>query len=159
MSRSSVGLLLPSRDERLLRLRLFTDYGGGGHQKSCTRQDFRARTSDEGFRRFWGRFPISGLGLSLARVCRTFGVNLRIDFLNHPLHLYSTFRTTDSKCQVSSEHQSTMAEQILETYHGNCHCGTFKFSVKLPELKQVHACDCSVCSKVSPAFCFSRKIA
>ncbi|CAF9943603.1 MAG: hypothetical protein ALECFALPRED_000748 [Alectoria fallacina] len=29
-----------------------------------------------------------------------------------------------------------MAEPILETYHGNCHCGAFKFSVKLPELKQ-----------------------
>ncbi|CAD6579693.1 MAG: hypothetical protein ASARMPRED_009222 [Alectoria sarmentosa] len=29
-----------------------------------------------------------------------------------------------------------MAEPVLETYHGNCHCGAFQFSVKLPELKQ-----------------------
>ncbi|KAF6232678.1 hypothetical protein HO173_009117 [Letharia columbiana] len=40
-----------------------------------------------------------------------------------------------------------MAEQGLETYHGNCHCGAFKFSVRLPELKQVLACNCSICSK------------
>lgn len=40
-----------------------------------------------------------------------------------------------------------MAEQSLETYHGNCHCGAFKFTVKLPELKQVSACNCSICSK------------
>lgn len=40
-----------------------------------------------------------------------------------------------------------MAEQVLETYRGNCHCGAFKFSVSLPELKQVVACNCSICSK------------
>ncbi|KAM0795539.1 hypothetical protein BDR22DRAFT_796515, partial [Usnea florida] len=38
-------------------------------------------------------------------------------------------------------------EQVFETHHGNCHCGAFKFSVRLPELKQVFACNCSICSK------------
>ena len=43
-------------------------------------------------------------------------------------------------------------EQELETYSGSCHCGAFKFSVKLPELKQVFACNCSICSKVPSLF-------
>ena len=43
-----------------------------------------------------------------------------------------------------------MTEQVFETYHGDCHCGAFKFSVRLPELKQVVACNCSICSKVLP---------
>ncbi|KAJ6590016.1 Mss4-like protein [Mycena vulgaris] len=34
----------------------------------------------------------------------------------------------------------------LVTYHGNCHCGAFKFTVELPELKAVYVCDCSICS-------------
>ena len=41
-----------------------------------------------------------------------------------------------------------MAEQVLQTYHGNCHCGAFIFSVQLPDLKRVFACNCSICSKV-----------
>lgn len=45
-----------------------------------------------------------------------------------------------------------MAEQVLETYHGNCHCGAFKFSVRLPELKEVFKCDCSICTKVVSTF-------
>ncbi|KAJ7125264.1 Mss4-like protein [Mycena epipterygia] len=35
----------------------------------------------------------------------------------------------------------------LFTYRGNCHCGAFKFTVKLPELKAVYSCDCSLCSR------------
>lgn len=35
----------------------------------------------------------------------------------------------------------------LKTYHGNCHCGAFKFSVKLPELTSVTECNCSICFK------------
>ena len=41
---------------------------GGRHQKSCPRQDFCARTSDEGYIQLWGCFPRSGLGLALAHV-------------------------------------------------------------------------------------------
>ncbi|KAJ7643244.1 Mss4-like protein [Mycena rosella] len=40
-----------------------------------------------------------------------------------------------------------MADSPLVTYRGNCHCGAFKFTVKLPELKTVYACDCSLCSR------------
>jgi hypothetical protein len=35
----------------------------------------------------------------------------------------------------------------LKTYYGNCHCGAFKFNVKLPELQQVNECNCSICFK------------
>jgi hypothetical protein len=35
----------------------------------------------------------------------------------------------------------------LKTYYGNCHCGAFKFNVKLPELKSVLECNCSICSR------------
>ncbi|KAJ7098618.1 Mss4-like protein [Mycena belliarum] len=31
-------------------------------------------------------------------------------------------------------------------YRGNCHCGAFKFTFKAPELKQMFACNCSICS-------------
>ncbi|EIN14567.1 hypothetical protein PUNSTDRAFT_118027 [Punctularia strigosozonata HHB-11173 SS5] len=42
-----------------------------------------------------------------------------------------------------------MAENELahQTYHGSCHCGAFQFSVKLPQLKSVTTCNCSLCSK------------
>ena len=42
-----------------------------------------------------------------------------------------------------------MAEpsQELKTYYGNCHCGAFKFSIKIPELKSVEECNCSICLK------------
>jgi hypothetical protein len=33
----------------------------------------------------------------------------------------------------------------LKTYHGNCHCGAFKFSLKLPEITSVMGCNCSIC--------------
>ncbi|KAE9363755.1 hypothetical protein N431DRAFT_497541 [Stipitochalara longipes BDJ] len=33
----------------------------------------------------------------------------------------------------------------LKTYHGNCHCGAFKFTVKLPEISSVGDCNCSIC--------------
>jgi hypothetical protein len=40
-----------------------------------------------------------------------------------------------------------MTEQSpeLKTYYGNCHCGAFKFTVKLPELDSVMDCNCSIC--------------
>ena len=39
-----------------------------------------------------------------------------------------------------------MAE--LHTYHGNCHCGAFRFAVRLPEVRDVYACNCSICVRV-----------
>ncbi|KAJ7053925.1 glutathione-dependent formaldehyde-activating enzyme [Mycena amicta] len=36
----------------------------------------------------------------------------------------------------------------LVSYHGNCHCGAFKFTfTTASELKQAVACDCSICSR------------
>jgi len=35
----------------------------------------------------------------------------------------------------------------MKTYHGNCHCGAFKFEINVPELKTARACDCSLCFK------------
>ncbi|KAG4443307.1 hypothetical protein IFR05_001251 [Cadophora sp. M221] len=38
-------------------------------------------------------------------------------------------------------------ESTTETkeYRGNCHCGLFKFTISVPELKSVRVCDCSYC--------------
>ncbi|KAJ7266882.1 hypothetical protein B0H12DRAFT_1098573 [Mycena haematopus] len=33
------------------------------------------------------------------------------------------------------------------SYPGNCHCGAFKFIVKLPDLNHVLSCDCRLCSR------------
>lgn len=35
----------------------------------------------------------------------------------------------------------------LKTYHGNCHCGAFKFTIKMPEITTVTQCNCSICFK------------
>ena len=35
----------------------------------------------------------------------------------------------------------------MKTYNGNCHCGAFKFHTKIPELKAVLVCNCSLCSR------------
>jgi hypothetical protein len=36
----------------------------------------------------------------------------------------------------------------LKQYRGNCHCGLFKFAIKVPPLTSVRTCNCSVCSRV-----------
>lgn len=33
----------------------------------------------------------------------------------------------------------------LKTYKGSCHCNAFKFTVKMPEIKGVMECNCSIC--------------
>jgi len=35
----------------------------------------------------------------------------------------------------------------LKTYHGNCHCGRFKFHLNIPTLTTVMECNCSYCFK------------
>jgi len=35
----------------------------------------------------------------------------------------------------------------LKTYHGNCHCGAFKFILEVPEITSVTVCNCSICFK------------
>ena len=36
----------------------------------------------------------------------------------------------------------------LKEYRGSCHCGRFKFSIKIPALTTVWSCNCSICSRV-----------
>jgi hypothetical protein len=42
----------------------------------------------------------------------------------------------------------------LKTYHGNCHCGAFKYSVQLPELTSVTECNCTICFRKSYKWVF-----
>ena len=51
-----------------------------------------------------------------------------------------------SKKEVSKE--ECPKEKELKEYHGNCHCGAVRFSVKMPELKEVSHCNCSHCTRV-----------
>ncbi|EHK23573.1 uncharacterized protein TRIVIDRAFT_17139, partial [Trichoderma virens Gv29-8] len=39
------------------------------------------------------------------------------------------------------------AEAETVTYRGNCHCGSFVFETKVPEIKSALDCNCSICSK------------
>ncbi|KAK1992169.1 glutathione-dependent formaldehyde-activating enzyme [Colletotrichum falcatum] len=39
-----------------------------------------------------------------------------------------------------------MSESLL-TYKGNCHCGTNRYEVQLPELPELVICDCALCVK------------
>lgn len=44
----------------------------------------------------------------------------------------------------------TMAEsEAAKTYRGNCHCGSYVFEVRLPEIKSTMVCNCSICTKKS----------
>ena len=43
----------------------------------------------------------------------------------------------------------------LQAYTGNCHCGLFRFTVSLPPLTQVYACDCSICTRNAYLWAFS----
>ncbi|ROT40701.1 hypothetical protein SODALDRAFT_330442 [Sodiomyces alkalinus F11] len=38
-------------------------------------------------------------------------------------------------------------QNALKTYRGNCHCGAFVYEVRLPEIKSVWECNCSLCYK------------
>lgn len=35
----------------------------------------------------------------------------------------------------------------LRTYRGNCHCTAFVYEIKVPEIKAVKQCNCSICHK------------
>lgn len=50
--------------------------------------------------------------------------------------------------QPPSSQVITTDEEELKIYHGNCHCGAFKFSAKIPELKSARTCNCSLCLRV-----------
>lgn len=38
-----------------------------------------------------------------------------------------------------------MTDQALKVYRGNCHCKSYIFEAKLPEIKTVYGCNCSLC--------------
>ena len=42
-----------------------------------------------------------------------------------------------------------MSEETPErkTYSGNCHCGAFKFTIRVPELQEFAECSCDTCVK------------
>ncbi|PHH85937.1 hypothetical protein CDD83_10976 [Cordyceps sp. RAO-2017] len=41
------------------------------------------------------------------------------------------------------------------TYRGNCHCGAFVFEARLPEVRAVHECNCSLCRRKGYLFVFA----
>lgn len=50
----------------------------------------------------------------------------------------------------SNKSGATMAaaqpqEQVV--YHGNCHCGRYRFDLSAPEIKSAVSCTCSLCAK------------
>ncbi|KAK7062310.1 GFA domain-containing protein [Favolaschia claudopus] len=52
---------------------------------------------------------------------------------------------------------SESAEMKLKEYRGNCHCGAFKFKLKIPEIKEAHTCTCSVCAKKGYLWTFPKR--
>lgn len=55
--------------------------------------------------------------------------------------------------EYTPQHSAPLSEEVpaketeLEQYKGNCHCGKYKFSLKIPELKEVRTCNCSICTR------------
>ncbi len=43
--------------------------------------------------------------------------------------------------------QAVIPQQELIVYHGNCHCGAYRFEVTAPEIKEAISCDCTLCAK------------
>jgi hypothetical protein len=37
----------------------------------------------------------------------------------------------------------------VQPYDGGCHCGKFKFTIKVPEIRSATSCNCSFCSKIA----------
>lgn len=35
----------------------------------------------------------------------------------------------------------------MTTYHGNCHCGRYRFDLSIPLIKSAISCTCSLCKK------------
>jgi hypothetical protein len=40
-----------------------------------------------------------------------------------------------------------MAQFDAISYHGNCHCGAFRFKVLMPQIQVAITCTCSLCTK------------
>jgi hypothetical protein len=48
--------------------------------------------------------------------------------------------------------EADQQETDLQKYEGNCHCGQYKFSINVPEIKKVRTCNCSICTRVCYLF-------
>jgi hypothetical protein len=44
-----------------------------------------------------------------------------------------------------------------KTYHGNCHCGAYRFHLDLPELESGLTCNCSICEKKGYVWAFTKE--
>ncbi|MCJ1476432.1 hypothetical protein MMC13_005098 [Lambiella insularis] len=40
-----------------------------------------------------------------------------------------------------------MTTSPTKTYHGNCHCAAFKFTLEVPEIQSAMSCNCTICSR------------
>jgi len=45
--------------------------------------------------------------------------------------------------------------QELKEYHGNCHCGAFRYTMKVPVIEKAAECNCSYCTKVGYFWVFA----
>ena len=53
--------------------------------------------------------------------------------------------------------QPPQSSSELKTYKGHCHCGVFKFSVTLPQIDSVLACNCTFCPQKGFLYVFPGK--
>ena len=69
--------------------------------------------------------------------------------------LFNFVLILDHKCTLYIV-LSTMADaqQSLQTYRGNCHCGAFVYEIDVPEIKSVVDCNCSLCFKKGTLWIF-----
>jgi hypothetical protein len=63
-------------------------------------------------------------------------------FLRVPLHI----QLRESLRPISPMTEPSPTPE-LKTYKGNCHCGAFKFNMKVPELTSFTECNCDICFK------------
>lgn len=58
----------------------------------------------------------------------------------------TTVRYSTLLLETMAPKKSSTQEPLL-TYTGNCHCKAFVYEVRLPEIKSVTECNCSICHK------------
>lgn len=58
-------------------------------------------------------------------------------------HFHSFLLSLHSSMQTNHFDMSDAPE--LKTYNGNCHCGAFKYFIRVPVITSVTQCNCSIC--------------
>lgn len=51
--------------------------------------------------------------------------------------------------------EKSLGSPELKEYHGNCHCGLFRFRLNIAPLTILWTCNCSICSRVSLSLAWS----